>query len=223
MQFFKNTWDEKLEEEMKKEYFLSMLEKIDKEYQTKNIYPPRNKIFNALKTTPFGEIKVVILGQDPYHGKGQAHGLCFSVNKGVAIPPSLKNIYKEQHNDLGITQPNHGYLQSWAEQGVLMLNTVLTVEEGKPNSHANYGWQKFTDEIIKIVNTQSSPVVFLLWGRNAISKAKFIDKNKHLVLTSVHPSPLSAYAGFFGCKHFSKCNEFLKNHGIEPINWQIPD
>ena len=223
MQFFKNTWDEKLEEEMKKEYFLSMLDKIDKEYQTKNIYPPRNKIFNALKTTPFGEIKVVILGQDPYHGKGQAHGLCFSVNKGVAIPPSLKNIYKEQHDDLGIVQPNHGYLQSWAEQGVLMLNTVLTVEEGKPNSHANYGWQKFTDEIIKIVNTQSSPVVFLLWGRNAISKSKFIDKNKHLVLTSVHPSPLSAYAGFFGCKHFSKCNEFLKNHGIKPINWQIPD
>lgn len=221
MQFFKNSWDEKLEEEMAKPYFLEMLSKLDYLYDHKKIYPPRNKIFNALKTTPFGKIKVVILGQDPYHGEGQAHGLCFSVNKGVAIPPSLKNIYKEQYDDLGIVQPNHGYLQEWAQQGVLMLNTVLTVEAGKPNSHANLGWQKFTDKIIEIANTQNTPIVFLLWGRNAISKTKFINKNKHLVLCAVHPSPLSAYGGFFGCKHFSKCNQFLQNHGIEPINWQL--
>ena len=223
MQFFKNSWDNLLEEEMNKPYFLEMLNRIDHEYQTKHIYPPQNKIFNALKTTPFGQIKVVILGQDPYHGKGQAHGLCFSVNRGVEIPPSLKNIYKEMQSDLGITQPNHGYLQSWAAQGVLMLNTVLTVQEGKPNSHANYGWQQFTDKVIQIANTQNSPIVFLLWGRNAISKAKFIDKSKHLVLTSVHPSPLSAYGGFFGCKHFSKCNQFLTEHNIEPIDWQLPE
>lgn len=223
MEFFKNTWDNKLQEEMSKPYFLDMLNFLDGEYSNKKIYPPRNKIFNALKTTPYGNIKVVILGQDPYHGYGQAHGLCFSVNKGVALPPSLKNIYKEMHDDLGIVQPNHGYLQSWASQGVLMLNTVLTVEEGKPNSHAKIGWQTYTDQIIKIVNTQESPIVFLLWGRNAINKAKYINQNKHLVLTSVHPSPLSAYGGFFGCKHFSKCNEFLEKNGIEPINWQLPD
>lgn len=223
MEFFKNTWDNKLQEEMAKPYFLDMLNFLDGEYSNKKIYPPRNKIFNALKTTPYGNIKVVILGQDPYHGYGQAHGLCFSVNKGVALPPSLKNIYKEMHDDLGIVQPNHGYLQSWASQGVLMLNTVLTVEEGKPNSHAKIGWQTYTDQIIKIVNTQESPIVFLLWGRNAINKAKYINQNKHLVLTSVHPSPLSAYGGFFGCKHFSKCNEFLEKNGIEPINWQLPD
>ncbi len=223
MEFFKNSWDEKLEAEMQKPYFLEMIAKLDKEYNTKNIYPPRGKIFNALKTTSFGQIKVVMLGQDPYHGKGQAHGLCFSVNKGVAIPPSLKNIYKEIEDDLGIIEPKHGYLQSWANQGVLMLNTVLTVEEGKPNSHAAYGWQVFTDKIIQIVNTQQSPIVFMLWGRNAISKTKFIDKNKHLVLTSVHPSPLSAYGGFFGCKHFSKCNKFLEENNIPPIDWKIPE
>ena len=223
MQFFKNSWDNMLEEEMNKPYFLDMLTFLDKEYSCKNIYPPKNKIFNALKTTPFNNVKVVILGQDPYHGYGQAHGLCFSVNRGIALPPSLKNIYKEMESDLGIIQPNHGYLQSWASQGVLLLNTVLTVEEGKPNSHAKLGWQTFTDQIIKIVNTQESPIVFLLWGRNAINKAKFIDQNKHLVLTSVHPSPLSAYGGFFGCKHFSKCNEFLIEHGLEPINWQLPE
>lgn len=223
MQFFKNSWDNQLEEEMAKPYFIDMLNFLDGEYSTKNIYPPRNKIFNALKTTPFGNVKVVILGQDPYHGYGQAHGLCFSVNKGVALPPSLKNIYKEMESDLGIVQPDHGFLQSWANQGVLMLNTVLTVEESKPNSHAKIGWQTYTDKIIKIVNSQEQPIVFLLWGRNAINKAKFIDQNKHLVLTSVHPSPLSAYGGFFGCKHFSKCNEFLVKNGIEPINWQLPE
>lgn len=223
MEFFKNSWDEKLEAEMSKPYFLEMLDRLDKEYNSKNIYPPRGKIFNALKTTPFGNIKVVILGQDPYHGRGQAHGLCFSVNKGVAIPPSLKNIYAELHDDIGFKIPQHGYLQHWANQGALMLNTVLTVEEGKPNSHAGYGWQTFTDKVIQIANTQESPIVFLLWGRNAISKAKFIDKNKHLVLTSVHPSPLSAYGGFFGCKHFSKCNEFLKSKGVVPIDWNIPE
>ena len=223
MNFFKNTWDEKLENEMNKPYFLDMLTFLDREYENKQIYPPRGKIFNALKTTPFGDIKVVILGQDPYHGYGQAHGLCFSVNKGVALPPSLKNIYKEMEEDLGIIQPKHGYLQSWAAQGVLMLNTVLTVEEGKPNSHAKLGWQTFTDEIIKLVNTQEKPIVFLLWGRNAINKAKYINHNKHLVLTSVHPSPLSAYGGFFGCKHFSKCNEFLIKNGIKPIEWKLPE
>ena len=222
MEFFKNSWDSKLEEEMAKPYFLNMLNFLDDEYNNKKIYPPRNKIFNALKTTPFGNIKVVIIGQDPYHGYGQAHGLCFSVNRGVALPPSLKNIYKEMESDLGIIQPNHGYLQSWANQGVLLLNTVLTVEEGKPNSHAKIGWQTYTDQIIKIANLQEQPIVFLLWGRNAISKAKFINQNKHLVLTSVHPSPLSAYGGFFGCKHFSKCNEFLVQNGIEPIDWQLP-
>lgn len=223
MEFFKNSWDEKLEEEMNKPYFVDMLTFLDHEYDTKQIYPPRNKIFNALKTTPFGNIKVVILGQDPYHGYGQAHGLCFSVNRGVALPPSLKNIYKEMETDLGIVQPNHGYLQSWAGQGVLMLNTVLTVEEGKPNSHAKIGWQTFTDQVIKIANSQSQPIVFLLWGRNAINKAKFIDKSRHLVLESVHPSPLSAYGGFFGCKHFSRANQFLISHNIEPINWKLPN
>lgn len=223
MDFFKNSWDQKLEDEMNKPYFVDMLNFLDNEYDTKRIYPPRNKIFNALKTTPYGNIKVVILGQDPYHGYGQAHGLCFSVNRGVALPPSLKNIYKEMESDLGIVQPNHGYLQSWASQGVLMLNTVLTVEEGKPNSHAKIGWQTFTDQVIKIANTQTQPIVFLLWGRNAINKAKFIDKSKHLVLESVHPSPLSAYGGFFGCQHFSKANQFLTKHGIQPINWKLPD
>ncbi len=223
MEFFKNSWDELLADEMSKPYFVDMLNKLDQEYGSKNIYPPRHKIFNALKTTPFGKIKVVILGQDPYHGKGQAHGLCFSVNKGVEIPPSLKNIYKEMQDDLGIVQPNHGYLQSWAAQGVLMLNTVLTVEEGKPNSHATYGWQKFTDKVIEIANTQTSPIVFLLWGGNAKSKEKLITNPNHLVLKSVHPSPLSAYGGFFGCKHFSKCNQFLTEHNLEPINWQLPE
>lgn len=223
MNFFKNSWDNLLAEEMGKPYFLDMLAKIDKEYESKNIYPPRDKVFNSLKSTPYNQIKVVILGQDPYHGKGQAHGLCFSVNKGITLPPSLKNIYKEIYSDLGITQPNHGYLQTWANQGVLLLNTVLTVEESKPNSHSMLGWQKFTDKIIELANTQEQPIVFMLWGRNAINKSKFIDKSKHLVLTSVHPSPLSAYAGFFGCKHFSKCNDFLIKNNIKPIDWQLPE
>lgn len=223
MHFFGNSWDQILEDEFEKPYFKELLEKVDEEYSKFNIYPPREKIFSALKLCDYKDIKVVILGQDPYHGYGQAHGLCFSVLPGVAVPPSLKNIYKEQQQDLGIKIPNHGCLVSWAKQGVLLLNTVLTVREANPNSHANYGWQKFTDAIIEKIDNLDKPVVFLLWGANAKSKMKYIKNPKHLALTSVHPSPLSAYNGFFGCKHFSKTNDFLQINNEKAIDWQIPD
>lgn len=221
MRFFGNSWDNVLDEEFQKEYFTELLAKVDEEYQTRKIYPPRDKIFSALKLCDFKDIKVVLLGQDPYHGEGQAHGLCFSVMPGVTPPPSLKNIYKELASDVGFVPPNHGCLISWARQGVLLLNTTLTVREGQPNSHSTYGWQTFTDEIIKKIDESDNPVVFLLWGGNAKSKMKLIKNKKHLVLYSAHPSPLSAYNGFFGNKHFSKTNEFLVQNGKTPIDWSI--
>ena len=223
MKFFGNGWDEVLEQEFQKEYFKELIEKVDEEYKKYHVYPPREKIFSALKLCDYKDVKVVLLGQDPYHGYGQAHGLCFSVLPNVKIPPSLKNIYKEMEDDVGTTAPNHGCLISWARQGVLLLNTVLSVREGQPNSHASYGWQTFTDEIIKKVNELETPVVFILWGANAKAKLPLIDQKRHLALCSAHPSPFSAYNGFFGCKHFSKTNEFLKKHGRKEINWQIPN
>ena len=221
MKFFGNSWDKVLESEFEKEYFKELLVKVDSEYQTRKIYPPQEKIFSAFKYCDFKDIKVVILGQDPYHGEGQAHGLCFSVMPGITPPPSLKNIFKELQSDLGVVPANHGCLVSWAKQGVLLLNTTLTVREGQPNSHSTYGWQVFTDEVIKKINENDNPIVFLLWGGNAKSKMKFLNNKNHLVLHSAHPSPLSAYNGFFGNKHFSKTNEFLEKNGVSPIIWEI--
>lgn len=223
MKFFNNGWDEVLSDEFEKEYFKNLLEKVDEEYSKYNIFPPRNKIFSALTNCDIKDVKVVILGQDPYHEKGQAHGMCFSVLPDIEIPPSLKNIYKEIETELGIKPPNHGCLISWAKQGILLLNTTLTVREHQANSHSTYGWLKFTDRVIEEVNKQEKPVVFILWGRNAINKKPLIDENKHLVLTSAHPSPLSAYNGFFGNNHFKKTNEFLKITGRGEINWKIED
>lgn len=223
MKFIGNKWDEVLAGEFEAPYFINLLEKVDEEYRTHKIYPPQNKVFSALKTTDFDDVKVVIIGQDPYHGAGQAHGLCFSVLPGIEPPPSLKNIFKEIADDVGGTVPDNGYLVPWARQGVLLLNTILTVREGQPQSHAKLGWQKFTDAVIRAINDKKEGVVFLLWGRNAIEKRALIDENKHYILTAPHPSPLSAYAGFFGCKHFSKCNEILTKLGKAPINWQLPN
>ena len=189
--------------------------------QGKTIYPPGSLIFNAFNTTPFDKVKVVILGQDPYHGKGQAHGLCFSVQHGVPPPPSLLNIFKELQDDIGIEIPNHGNLTHWAEQGVFLLNASLTVRAGEPMSHAKIGWAQFTDTVIKTISAQKKHVVFLLWGKFAQEKRVLIDESKHLILRSVHPSPLSAYGGFFGCKHFSKTNEYLSSKGIDPIDWSL--
>ena len=187
------------------------------------IYPPADDIFNALHLTPLSKVKVLILGQDPYHNEGQAHGLCFSVKPEVDIPPSLENIYKELKDDLGCKIPNNGYLVKWAEQGVLMLNTVLTVRAHQANSHQGRGWEQFTDAIINAVNAQDRPIVYMLWGRPAQSKIPMLTNPKHLILKAPHPSPLSAYRGFFGCKHFSQANAFLEKNGIEPIDWQIED
>ncbi len=223
MKFFNNSWDDALADEFEKDYFKQLLNKVDEEYANYTVYPARGKIFSALTNCDLKDVKVVILGQDPYHEPGQAHGMSFSVMPGVDIPPSLKNIYKEIENEYGYKAPNHGYLMSWAKQGILLLNATLTVREHQANSHAKFGWQKFTDRVIQEVAKQDSPVVFLLWGRNAIDKKKYIDESKHLVLTSVHPSPLSAYAGFFGNGHFKKTNEFLKANGKEEINWKIED
>lgn len=223
MKFFGNSWDEVLEEEFNKPYFQELLLKVDEEYQKHTVYPPQDKIFSAFKLCDYKDIKVVLLGQDPYHGYGQAHGLCFSVLPEVTPPPSLKNIFKEMADDVHVSEPNHGCLVSLARQGVLLLNTVLTVREGQPNSHAGLGWQTFTDAVIKKVNELDKPVVFLLWGANAKSKIPLITNKKHLILSCAHPSPFSAYNGFFGCKHFSKTNAFLKANGREEINWQIPN
>lgn len=216
-----NDWDEILSEEFKKDYYLKIREILKREYATQKIYPDMYDIFNALKFTPFHDVKVVIIGQDPYHQPNQAHGLCFSVQKGVKIPPSLQNIYKELHADLQLDIPNHGELSYWAYQGVLMLNNVLTVREGCPNSHKNIGWEIFTDKVIEILNTHEKPIVFMLWGANARNKAELITNPAHLKLVAAHPSPLSAYNGFFGCKHFSKANKFLTENGMTPIDWQI--
>ncbi len=218
-----NDWDEMLKGEFEKEYYLKLREFLKKEYFSCRVYPDMHDIFNALKYTPLASVKAVILGQDPYHGFGQAHGLCFSVKRGVEPPPSLKNIFKEMELDIGITQPKQGELVSWAENGVLLLNTVLTVREGMANSHKGQGWEIFTDKVIQTVNDNAEPCVFLLWGGNARAKKGLITNTKHLVLECAHPSPLSAYNGFFGCKHFSATNEFLIRNGREPINWQLPE
>ena len=218
-----NDWDEVLAPLLESELYASIREFLKKEYSSKIIYPPMHDIFNAFKYTPYSKVKAVILGQDPYHGEGQAHGLCFSVKEGVAPPPSLVNIYKEIESDLGIKikNKNCGDLTKWAKEGVMLLNTTLTVREGQANSHSNCGWQAFTDEVIKLLAKREEPIVFILWGANVRSKKKFIDKNKHFILESVHPSPLSAYNGFLGCKHFSKTNELLKSKNIPPIDWSL--
>lgn len=209
-----------VEKEFQKDYYHQLHQYIEHEYQTKTIYPPKEQIFRALNLCDYDDVKVVILGQDPYHEPHQANGLAFSVTKDVKIPPSLVNIYKELHDDLGIPVPNHGDLTSWAKQGVLLLNNVLTVERGKANSHRGLGWEIFTLNIVRYLNLREKPLVFILWGRNAIEKKKYID-SRHLVLTSAHPSPLSAYRGFFGSRPFSKANDFLRQNGIEPVDWRI--
>lgn len=216
-----NDWDEILKDEWSKPYYILLRKFLKQEYAKSTVYPDMHNIFNALKHTAFKDIKAVILGQDPYHGPNQAHGLCFSVQKGVDIPPSLQNIYKEMKADVGVTPPNHGQLTELAKQGVLMLNTVLTVRAGQAASHRGQGWEVFTDRVISELNKKDTPVVFILWGRPAAEKAKIITNPIHLKLEAPHPSPLSAHRGFFGCKHFSKTNEFLISHGIKPINWQI--
>ncbi len=216
-----NDWDVVLEKEFKKDYYLQLRSFLDKEYQEKIIYPNQKDIYNALKLTPYKDTKVLILGQDPYHEENQAHGLAFSVNKGIQTPPSLLNIYKEMQDDIGAYIPNNGYLVKWAKQGVLLLNTSLTVEAHKANSHSNKGWQILTDEIIKSLNNKQDPIVFILWGRNARNKEKYITNPKHLIIKSAHPSPLSAYNGFFKSKPFSRTNNFLISNNIKPIDWQI--
>ena len=216
-----NEWDKLLADEFKKDYYLQLRQFLISEYNSHTIYPPMNDIFNALKTTSYSDVKAVILGQDPYHGAGQAHGMCFSVKKGTPPPPSLQNIFKEIHDELGLPIPPHGELTKWAKNGVLLLNTVLTVREGQANSHKGHGWEILTDRIIELLNERNTPIVFLLWGGNARSKAKLITNPEHLVLQCAHPSPLSAYNGFFGCGHFIRANDFLKNNGIEPIDWSL--
>lgn len=220
-QILKNDWNELLKDEFSKDYYLSLREFLKNEYTTKIIYPDKYDIFNALHYTSYKDVKVVILGQDPYHGPNQAHGLSFSVSPGVKIPPSLLNIYKELNSDLGCYIPNNGYLKKWADQGVLLLNTSLTVRAGEANSHKNKGWEIFTDKIISLINKKTDPVVFLLWGNNAINKKKLITNKQHLILSSTHPSPLSASRGFFGSKPFSKINKFLISVNKAPIDWQI--
>ena len=220
-QILKNNWNIKIGDEFKKDYYLELRKFLVNEYNTKTIYPNMYDIFNALHYTDYDKVKVVILGQDPYHGPNQAHGLSFSVKPNIPIPPSLRNIYKELHDDLGCYIPNNGYLKKWADEGVLLLNTVLTVRAGIANSHKNKGWEQFTDNIIKVLNEREKPIVFILWGNNAISKKKLITNKNHLILQSVHPSPLSASRGFFGSKPFSKTNSFLESIGETPIDWQI--
>ncbi len=219
---FGNDWDKLLEDEFKKEYYLKLRHFLANEYKTQRIFPGMYDIFNAMKLTSYNDVKAVIIGQDPYHGEGQAHGLSFSVKKGVAPPPSLVNIFKEIKSDVGIDNSGkHGELTKWAENGVLLLNSVLTVRANTPKSHQGMGWEIFTDDVIKLLNLREKPMVFLLWGRDAKNKAKLITNPNHCILMSAHPSPLSAHNGFFGCKHFSKANEFLISKGIEPIDWSI--
>ena len=214
-----NSWDALLADQFEQEYYLNLREFLKSEYRTARVYPPMNDIFNALKATPYEKVKAVILGQDPYHQPGQAHGMCFSVRKGVEPPPSLKNIYKELQAELGFVPPSHGELTQWAKEGVLLLNTVLTVRESAPASHRGKGWELLTDRVIQLLNQRPEPVVFLLWGSHARAKKELITNPRHLILEAAHPSPLSAYNGFFGCGHFIKTNEFLK----EPINWSLEE
>lgn len=217
------SWKDAIGQEKQKPYFQQILQFVQQERLSgKVIFPPANEVFSAFSLTEFSDVKVVILGQDPYHGLHQAHGLAFSVKPGIIPPPSLVNIYKELHQDLNITIPAHGYLVNWAKQGVLLLNTVLTVEQGKAHSHANIGWEQFTDQVIAQLNAHREKLVFLLWGSHAQKKGQYIDRTRHYVLTAPHPSPLSAHRGFLGCRHFSKTNSYLREHGITEINWQLP-
>ena len=216
-----NDWDNILSDEFEKPYYRQLREFLKTEYSTRRIFPNMYDVFNALKASSFEDTRVVIIGQDPYHGEGQAHGLCFSVKKGVEPPPSLKNIFKELKEDVGFKYTGHGELTGWAEQGVLLLNTVLTVRESTPNSHKGMGWEDFTDRVISELNKKDTPIVFLLWGANAKNKAKIITNPIHKKLEAPHPSPLSAYNGFFGCKHFSKTNTYLKENGLPPIDWDL--
>lgn len=218
-----NDWAEKLNVEYKKPYYRELFNFIKEEYSKVVVYPPSEDIFNAMHLTPLSKVKCVILGQDPYHEPGQAHGLCFSVKPDIKIPPSLENIYKELHDDIGFAIPNHGYLEEWAKQGVLLLNTVLTVQAHRAFSHRGKGWEQFTDAIIRTVNEIDRPVVFLLWGKPAQEKKALLNNPKHLILEAPHPSPLSAYRGFFGCRHFSKANDFLMKNGETPIDWTLPN
>ena len=218
-----NDWQQPLEVEFKKPYYKDLYKKVLEEYRSRQIFPNPDDIFNAFHLTPLKDVKVVILGQDPYHNDGQAHGLCFSVKPDVEVPPSLVNIYKELQDDLGCRIPNNGYLVKWAKQGVLMLNTVLTVRAHQANSHRGIGWEQFTDAAIEALARQDRPMVFILWGRPAQSKKPMIYNSKHLIIESAHPSPLSAYRGFFGSRPFSRTNEYLKENGLAPIDWQIED
>ncbi|WLD93252.1 uracil-DNA glycosylase [Alkalihalobacillus sp. AL-G] len=221
MAILQNDWQDVLKQEFEKPYYRSLLEQLKEEYKTDKVYPDINDIFNALNYTPYKEAKVVILGQDPYHGPGQAHGLSFSVQPGVKHPPSLRNIFKELKDDLGHDIPDHGSLVQWAKQGVLLLNTVLTVKERQPNSHKGLGWEMFTNTVIKQLNRRSTPVVFILWGRHAQQKEELITNNDHFILKSPHPSPFSANRGFFGSRPFSRANLFLKKNGLDEIDWEI--
>ena len=221
MSMITNDWLEPLSSEFRKGYYSQLYNFVKDEYSKTVVYPPAEDIFNALHFTPLKDVKVLLLGQDPYHNEHQAHGLSFSVQPGQDIPPSLVNIYKELHDDLGCYIPNNGYLKKWADQGVLLLNTVLTVRAHQANSHQGHGWEQFTDAVIQAVNAQDRPIVYMLWGAPARRKKAMLTNPKHLILEAPHPSPLSAYRGFFGCKHFSKANEFLKASGLEPIDWQI--
>jgi len=215
-----NSWDELLAKEWSMPYYKDLRTFLASEYRTQTVYPPMDDIFNAFKLCAYEDVKVVILGQDPYHGPGQAHGLAFSVKKGVEVPPSLKNIYKELSSDIDFVPPEHGFLESWARHGVFLMNATLTVRRGQPLSHRGKGWETFTDHVISLLSAREKPMVFLLWGSNARSKRSLIDASRHLVLEAPHPSPLSAFAGFFGCRHFSKANAFLKAHG-EEMDWSI--
>ncbi len=216
-----NSWDTILQDEFKKDYYLKLREFLKYEYSHYHVYPNMYDIFNALKYTDYNDVRAVILGQDPYHGPGQAHGLCFSVKKGVVPPPSLKNIFKELYEDLGVVPPQSGELIPWTKQGVLLLNTVLTVRQGQANSHKGKGWEQLTDSIIKKLNEREKPIAFILWGGNARSKSGLITNPKHGIFQCAHPSPLSAFNGFFGCRHFSKVNNFLVQNGMEPIDWSL--
>ena len=216
-----NDWAEALKDEYKKDYYKKLFDFVGKAYANGTVYPPGDDIFNAFHLTPLSKVKVVIIGQDPYHEPGQAHGLSFSVKPGVEIPPSLVNIYKELESDCGCYIPNNGYLVKWANQGVLLLNAVLTVQAHRAASHQGKGWEEFTDAAIRALNNEDRPIVFMLWGSFARSKKQMLSNPQHLILEAPHPSPLSAYRGFFGCKHFSKANDFLTSHGVEAIDWQI--
>lgn len=218
----RNDWAEKLNDQFQQPYYQKLRAFLIQEYRTTTVYPDMYDIFNALHYTSYSETKVCILGQDPYHGPGQAHGLSFSVKPGVKPPPSLQNIFKELHDDLGCRIPDHGCLIPWAQQGVLLLNSVLTVRRGQANSHRGKGWERFTDRVIEVLNEREKPVVFILWGRNAREKKAMIDSSRHCIIESAHPSPYSAHYGFFGSRPFSRCNEFLLKAGMEPVDWELP-